>query len=212
MKYYDITPLVSEQLGVFPGDKPYKIDTSMSFENNDNIKLSAVSTTVHLGAHVDAPSHYHPEGENIAERSLDYYMGMCQVISVKTAMGQRIVPDDILKVKIQAPRVLFKTGSFPNPNNWNSDFCSLSAELIEELAEKGVSLVGIDTPSIDPESSKELPAHNKVYELNMAILEGVDLSEVPDGVYDLLALPLKLKGLDASPVRAILFETGALRL
>ena len=105
---------------------------------------------------------------------------------------------------IKAPRVLFRTDSFSKPDQWNDDFNSLSPELIDWLSSLGVRLVGIDTPSVDPSDSKDLPSHQALYRNDMAVLEGILLSEVPDGLYNLIALPLRIKGADASPVRAIL--------
>ena len=109
-------------------------------------------------------------------------------------------------VPIAAPRVLFRTGSYPDPTHFNADFCSLSPALIEKLAGEGVRLVGIDTPSIDPADSKDLPSHAMVAAHDLAILEGIVLDHVDDGVYTLVALPLRLEGADASPVRAILLD------
>ena len=102
------------------------------------------------------------------------------------------------------PRVLVATGTFPDPNHFNEDFAALSPELIDHLHGQGVQLVGIDTPSVDLFESKELPAHRRVLRQKMAILEGLVLAEVPPGMYELIALPLKLVGFDASPVRAVL--------
>ena len=111
-----------------------------------------------------------------------------------------------LKTPILAPRVLFRTGTYPDPNTFNSDFASLSPALIEWLASEGVRMVGIDTPSIDPAESKDLPSHAMVAAHNLAILEGIVLESVADGVYTLVALPLRIVGADASPVRAILVD------
>lgn len=204
MKIIDISPEISEKIAVWPGDTPYKREVLMDVNKGDSFGLSRITSTLHLGAHTDAPNHY-GRGEGISERSLNYYFGPCQVVSVSVSRGERIVMDHLPEIK--APRVLFKTGSFPDPNNWNNDFCSLSPELIDFLAEKNVLLVGIDTPSIDPFESKELETHLRVKKHNMAILEGVVLDGVRQGLYTLSALPLKLKGADASPVRAILMET-----
>jgi arylformamidase len=111
---------------------------------------------------------------------------------------------------ILAPRLLFKTGSFPDanayPERFESDFNALSSELIDTLAAQGVVLFGIDTPSIDSADSKTLEAHQAVYRNDAAVLEGLQLKHVPDGVYNLIALPLKLEGADASPVRAVLLR------
>src|SRR5262249_43911557 len=159
--------------------------------------------TVHLGAHADAPSHYGADAPAIDARSLDFYLGPCQVVRVPAARGTRLGPDD-LKATISAPRVLLATGTYPDPEAFNTDFAALSPALVEELHALGVKLIGIDTPSVDLFDSKDLPAHRTFLRLDMAILEGLVLRDVPEGVYELIALPLRLVGFDASPVRAIL--------
>lgn len=205
MEYIDISPLISEKLAVFPGDTNFSQEVVLDFKQS-NLFLSTIHTTTHLGAHVDAPNHYHFDGCDISERNLDYYLGFCQVISVNVSSGSRIFPHDIENVSIKAPRVLFKTNSFLNPNKWHENFTALSPELIEYLVTQKVILVGIDTPSIDPFVSEELEAHQAVYKNDLAILEGIILEHVQDGIYTLIALPLKIKGGDASPVRAILLK------
>jgi arylformamidase len=208
-EFFDISPEISEATAVFPGDTPYSRKVALDFKKGDNLVLSSIQTSVHIGAHTDAPNHYNsdPASEGIGARSLSYYLGPAQVIALQLPRDQRIEPKDIAHVKIAARRVLFKTGSFPDPNNWNGDFNALSAPLVEELAAKGVVLVGIDTPSIDPSEDKRLEAHEAIHKNNMAILEGIVLTKVPEGLYTLAALPLKLKGADASPVRAVLWRT-----
>jgi len=204
--YYDISPEISEKTAVFPGDQPYQRKIQLGFGKGDHLGLSSIRTTVHIGAHADAPSHYHPKGAPIDARNLDFYFGPCQVISAGKSKGGRLTTSDIALTALKAPRVLFKTGSFPNPNRWTNDFNSLSPELIEILAKKKVKLIGIDTPSIDPWDSKKLESHRAVFKADMAILEGLTLAGVPDGRYQLMALPLRLKGADASPVRAVLVK------
>lgn len=204
MKYIDISPIITPEIAVFKGDKEFERNILLDFKQGHNLLLSSIHTTVHVGAHTDAPNHYHPDGEDIADRDLNYYIGDCQVISVDLERGKRIYPEDLQNIEIKAERVLFKTNSFPDPNNWNGDFNSLSPELIKYLVDKKVILVGIDTPSVDPSDSKDLESHNEIYKNNLAILEGIVLSNVEDGFYELIALPLKIKGADASPVRAIL--------
>ncbi len=206
MEYIDISPIITPKIAVFPGDTEFKRDILLDFKTGYNLLLSSITSTVHLGAHTDAPNHYHPDGDDIASRDLNFYIGNCQIITVNIERGKRIYPHDIKNVKIEAPRIIFKTGSFPDPDNWNHDFNSLSPELISYLVGKKVILVGIDTPSVDPADSKELETHNTIYKNNLAILEGVVLEDVSDGNYILIALPLKIKEGDASPVRAILLK------
>ena len=206
MELIDITPLVSSKIAVFPGDTPFEQSVLCSFEGGQNFRLSKIQSTVHLGAHADAPNHYDSRGSDISTRSLDYYFGPVQVIEVKIPRGTTIKPSDFSSVTIQAPRILFKTNSFPDPEKWNSDFNSLSPELICFLASKNVKLVGIDTPSVDLADEKVLKTHHEIFKNDMAILEGLDLSHVSPGLYTLAAFPLKLSGLDASPVRAVLIK------
>jgi arylformamidase len=178
----------------------------MSWSKGDHLTLSAINATVHLGAHVDGPNHYDPSGVAIDQRPLSLYYGLAQVIEVDVSAGARILPEDVT-VAIEATRVLFRTKTYPDPNHFNRDFASLSPQLVDWLAERGVRLVGIDTPSIDLCDDKELLSHSRVAAHDMAILEGIVLSEVEPGTYTLIALPLALAGADASPVRAVLIDS-----
>ena len=215
-KLYDISPVISERIGVFPGDVSFRRNVSLDFKTGDNLVLSSIQTTLHLGAHTDGPSHYSSTGMGIGERDPWIYMGRCLVLHAKANRGGRVGRQHLASAwqtakEWPAERILVRTESFPNPEKWNSDFCSFDPSLIEEWAHAGVKLIGIDTPSIDPESSKGLESHQVVAKHNMAILEGVVLTAVPEGLYTLIALPLKIEGADAAPVRAVLIE-GADRL
>ena len=200
---YDITPSITPKLAVWPGDTPASREVLCDIARDDNITLSTLRATVHLGAHADGPNHYGKDAPAIDERSLDYYLGPCQVIRVNVARVTRILPS-MVRAELTTPRVLFATETYPDPQNWNSDFAALSVELIDLLHDRGVITVGIDTPSVDLFESKDLPAHKAILRHNMAILEGLVLKDVPEGMYELIALPLSLAGFDASPVRAIL--------
>jgi arylformamidase len=200
---YDITPLISERLQVWPGDTPPSRQVLCDMKQGSNLTLSTLHATVHLGAHADAPSHYGRDAPAIHERSLDYYLGPCQVIRV-AATRRAVLTPEALPGRVAAARVLLATGTYPDPEHFNEDFAALSPELVDWLHAQGVRLVGIDTPSVDPFESKDLPAHHRFLAHDMAILEGLVLTDVPEGVYELIALPLKLAGFDASPVRAVL--------
>ncbi|MHA7841438.1 MAG: cyclase family protein [Gammaproteobacteria bacterium] len=205
MDIIDISPTLEKNLAVFPGDVPFQLQRSHDMQQQDNFTLSSITTTLHAGAHTDAPCHYHKEGIDMASTSLNPYIGPCQVVDVSAYNTvERLLPQHIAIDTITAPRVLFYTHSFTNPNRWQDDFTALSPELIHQLAEKNVQLVGIDTPSIDPANSKTLDSHQAIYQHHMAILEGITLQDVNPGLYTLVALPLKIAGGDASPVRAIL--------
>ena len=207
---HDITPPITERLKVWPGDTPLSREVLCEIgpptgpiKLVSNITLAPRRATVHLGAHADAPSHYGADAPAIHERSLDYYLGPCQVVRVAVPRGTRVTPD-LLPQPVRAERVLIATGTFPDPEQFNTDFAALSPELVRRLHEQGVRLVGIDTPSVDLFDSKDLPTHHEFLRCDLAILEGLVLRDVPEGVYELIALPLKLVGFDASPVRAVL--------
>ena len=202
-RFWDISPKVNAHTPVWPGDKSFARESSLDVNGGDHLTLSAIHTTLHVGAHTDAPNHFQSGQAGIDAVDLFRYWGSCQVISVRPERGV-ILPKDV-STPIRASRILFKTSSFQAQGEFNQSFTSLSPELIQWLGGHGVCLVGTDSPSIDAFQSKELPAHKMTLEYSMAILEGVDLEEVPDGCYRLQALPLPLTDADASPVRAVLY-------
>ncbi len=211
MKYYDISPLLSEKSAVFPGDTAFKRKVAMDYKTGHHITLSSIETTLHIGAHADAPSHYHADGDSIEKRNIEVYFGRCQIVDAKAPLGERVQLKHFSGLDIQASRVLIKTNSIRDNDQWTDDFNSLSVELVEHFYSKGVRLIGLDTPSIDPEDSKDLPSHKSIFKHDMSILEGLNLKDVPEGLYFLSALPLKIKNADSSPVRAVLWDLDFLK-
>jgi len=203
MSLIDISPLVHDGIDVWPGDVPFRARKSLEIKHGANLDLGAMETTFHVGAHADAANHYVEDGADAASMPLGHYYGPCQVIEVDVGRGRRIFPRD-LPCTVEAPRVLLKTGTFPDPDAWNDDFAALSPEVVGQLAVQDVVLVGIDTPSVDPFDDKELLSHKALHEHGMANLEGLVLDHVRPGLYTLIALPLRIRGADASPVRAVL--------
>lgn len=200
---HDITPPVSRALAVWPGDTPPERQVLLDMQRGDNLTLSTLRATVHLGAHADAPSHYGRDAPSIEDRPPEPYLGPCRVIRAAVDRGTRIGVD-VLPPDLGVERVLFATGTFPDPTRFNEDFAALEPALVAELHRRGIRLAGIDTPSVDLFDSKDLPAHGAFLAHDMAILEGLVLDGIPEGIYELIALPLRLVGFDASPVRAIL--------
>jgi arylformamidase len=200
---YDITPPISANLAVWPGDTPMTREVLMDMKAGDHLTLSTIHATVHLGAHADGPNHYAQDSDGIETANLESYLGRCRVVRVEVGRGERITPDHVPPGP-DSPRILFATGTYPDPEHFNDDFAALSPELVTRLHRSGVILVGLDTPSIDPFRSRKLESHAACAACEMAILEGLVLSHVPEGEYELIALPLKLKRFDASPVRAVL--------
>jgi arylformamidase len=208
-RIYDISPPITDRLAVWPGDTPLSREILCDVARGDTVTLSTLRATVHLGAHADGPNHYAPVppgAPGIGERSLHHYLGPCRVVDAAVAPGSRVRAEDLRGGvgAVTEPRVLIRTGTFPDPERWNSDFAALDPTLVEALAARGVVTVGIDTPSVDAQDSKDLPAHRACLRHDLAILEGLVLAGVPEGRYELIALPLRLIGFDASPVRAVL--------
>jgi arylformamidase len=199
----DISPVISPRIAVWPGDQAFSRAVNLAIARGHNIDLSAITTTVHVGAHADAPSHYAGDGATIDQVPLEAYYGPCRVMEVSVPPGARITPDDLLR-EPDAPRLLLRTRTFPDPETFNTDFASLSPGLVDFLAARSVVLVGIDTPSVDPFDDRELLAHHALLRHGMANLEGLLLGHVPAGRYTLIALPLRIEGADGAPVRAAL--------
>ena len=201
----DISPLLSARIAVFPGDTPFARTQLMHVDEGQHISLSSLTTTVHVGSHADAPIHYGKGGRTIEAQPLDLYVGPCIVVRVEGALGRAITAQDLAgRVPFGTERLIIATGTFPNPEHWNPDFASLDPALIPWLHMRGVRLVAIDTPSVDRGDSKDLPTHAQFFAHDISIIEGVVLTGVAEGHYELIALPLRIEGADASPVRAIL--------
>lgn len=200
---WDITPPVSAATPVWPGDTPVSTAPTWEIGGGCPVKVSKITMSTHTGAHCDAPSHYDPAGAAIDAVPLDAYLGACRVVDCTGV--KRVEPEHVAAVLDGIPpRVLFRSYARAPVHRWDSDFASVAASTVALLAEHGVRLIGIDTPSLDPQESKSMDAHNAVRKHGMAILEGIVLDDVPAGDYELIALPLKLAGMDASPVRAVL--------
>jgi arylformamidase len=200
---WDISPSISPAIPTWPGDTQFHAETTWQIGDGCPVKVSRITLSTHTGAHCDAPSHYDPQGASIESVSLAPYIGPCRVIE---CIGARVIEPRHIAHALSGlpPRVLLRTNACSPKTQWDPGFCSVAPETIALLAENGVMLIGIDTPSLDPQDSKSMDAHHTMNAHKMAILEGIMLDDVPAGDYELIALPLKLQGMDASPVRAVL--------
>jgi arylformamidase len=203
-RLWDISQPLHATLPVWPGDTAFAAETTWAHGPDCPVQVSKITLSTHTGAHADAPVHYDPAGATAEAMDLERYLGPCRVIDARHCR-EFVRPHDVALSDLP-PRVLFRTFERFPADRWVSDFTAIAPELIDALADRGVLLVGSDAPSMDPENSKDLPAHNAIRRRGMSILEGLVLDEAPFGDYELIALPLPLKGLDASPVRAVLRE------
>jgi len=206
--FWDISPPVAQDSPVFPGDTPYSQRWCATIAPGCPVNVSALTLSPHVGAHADAPLHYDAQGAAIGAVGLDAFIGPCRVIHA-IGCGARIEWQHVAHAMQDAsrpplpPRVLVRTYA-QAPRQWDNDLTAYAPETVERLADLGVRLIGIDTASIDPADSKQLPSHNVIRRRDMRVLENLVLDDVPEGDYELIALPLKLMQADASPVRAIL--------
>ena len=203
-RIWDISPPVHAGAPVFPGDTPYAQHWSAEIGPGCPVNVSALTLSPHVGAHADAPLHYDPAGAAIGALDLSPYLGPCRVIH---AIGVRpLLLWEHLAHAVQGlpPRVLVRTYARMPVEAWDSQLAAFAPDTVERLADAGVQLIGIDTASIDPAESKTLDSHQVIRRRGLRVLENLVLDDVPEGDYELIALPLKLMSADASPVRAVL--------
>lgn len=205
MTIIDISRTLSPAIAVWPGDTPFQIRTTMTREEGASVNLTTLTLSAHTGSHADAPYHYTDEGTTLEAVSLEPFWGPAQVVTVEKE-GGALTPDDFAGYEIgRAPRLLVHSATSElDPTRFPEQYVYPSPELAAFLGERGVILYGTDAPSMDAVDSKRLPGHNALHQQGIAILEGLDLSRAADGLYELVALPLKIAGGDGSPVRAAL--------
>lgn len=200
----DISQPLAPGVAVFPGDAPYTEDWTFRMGPGCPVNVGRASLSVHCGTHADAPLHYDPQGAAVGGLALEPYVGPCRVIDARGS-GPLCEADEIARALAGAPpRVLLRLSEGHDAMRWPAGFRALSPDLVDWLADRGAILVGIDTPSVDPETSKTLAAHQACRRAGLRILENLVLAHVEPGDYELIALPLKFANLDASPVRAVL--------
>jgi arylformamidase len=207
LRIWDISPPVHAGSPVFPGDAAFSSVWAARITPSCPVNVSTLTLSPHTGAHADAPLHYGDEGAAIGALDLAPFLGPCRVIHaigvtpliewqhIAHAVGNGL-----------PPRVLVRTYQAAPLDRWDDALAAYAPATIEGLADLGVTLIGIDTASIDPAASKTLDSHQVIRRRGLRVLENLLLDGVPEGDYELIALPLKLSTADASPVRAILRE------
>jgi arylformamidase len=203
-RIWDISPPVAPGSPVFPGDTPYEQHWSATLGPGCPVNVSSITLSPHVGAHADAPLHYDAQGASIGTVDLEPYLGPCRVIHA-LGCGPLVQWEHLRHAARELPaRVLVRTYERMPVDRFDGALAAYAPKTIEKLAALGVKLVGIDTASIDPAESKTLDSHQVIRRLGLRVLENLVLDNVPEGDYELIALPLKLMTADASPVRAVL--------
>ncbi len=203
MAIYDVTLPLSAALAGWPGDAPYRFEWTCTKAGGASVNVGQVSCSIHSGTHIDAPYHFDDAGATTERLPLTPYLGPARLVDVT---GKALIRrSDLAEVDFAGtPRLLLRTRAWTDRGRFPDAIPVLDEDVPAWLAERGVILLGLDVPSVDVLDSKTLPVHHALGRHGVAILESLDLSAVPEGVYELIALPLKLVGADGSPVRAVL--------
>jgi arylformamidase len=203
MKLIDISRKLGRNVPTWPGDTPFSFQIEWSKADSGSVNVGKVEMSTHTGTHVDAPFHFDDQGKRIYDLDLNLYVGRALVVDMRNK--ESVGASDFHGLDLQAvERVILRTDSWEDPSQFPERITYLRPDLASYLGEKGVRLIGVDVPSVDPLDSKELPAHHSLHENGIHILEAVNLQHVEPGLYELIALPLPLVEADGSPVRAVL--------
>ncbi|EIM08289.1 kynurenine formamidase [Planococcus antarcticus DSM 14505] len=202
-KIIDISMELSDMTPEWPGDAPFSYELSVTKQQSGSVNIGKLQTSTHIGTHVDAPFHYDEQGLKVHELPLDIYLSKAQVMDVSGF--DKISSSDLEPLGEGVTALLLKTLAWKDRYEFPGKWPVFDDSIAEWMADNKVRLLGVDVPSVDPETSKELPMHQAMNRHQRFILEGIVLDDVAEGVYQLAALPLKIKGAEGSPVRAILY-------
>jgi arylformamidase len=210
MSIIDISRTLRSDIAVWPGDTPFDLAVTLDRRAGAAVNLTTLTVSAHTGTHVDAPFHFTDDGLRLDEVDLRPYWGPAHVVTVRRSAGP-LTPADFDGVDWSGvERLLVHSEvSALDPAVFPQEYVYPTPELADFLGGLGIILYGADSPSMDSVDSKDLPGHHALLRNNIAILEGLALGQAPDGLYELVALPLKIGGGDGSPVRALLRPLAA---
>ncbi|RIW32257.1 arylformamidase [Bacillus salacetis] len=205
MKLIDISQRLNNSTPVWPGDTPFSFSLNWSKSETGSVNVGNVRFSAHTGTHIDAPFHFDDNGRKVAELPLENFFGRALVVEIsgKESIGAEEL--DGLDFK-GATKLLIRTGSWMDKSVFPDEITYLRENIGPLLKQKGIKLIGVDVPSVDPLDSKELPAHHSLQRNGIGILEGIDLDGVEEKIYELASFPLSIEGADGCPVRAVLID------
>jgi len=209
MKIFDISRPLFNGLAPWPGDTAFQFELKWKMAEGASVNVGAVTMGVHNGSHADAPFHFQQGARTIEQMPLEIYLGDAVVVDLASKFdtdrtGQITIGD--LESSPEAPRLLLKTGVWRDSKVFPAWIPVIAPDVAEWLGKRNVKLLGLDLPSVDPIEAKVLVNHHALTAAGIAIVESLDLSEVAAGTYHFSALPLRINGGDAAPVRAILWR------
>lgn len=202
-EWIDISQTLSPRIAHWPGDTPFQFNTPVTKVQTGSVNIGKLTMSPHTGTHVDAPFHFDDDGETVEAINVNLYIGEAKMIDLTGV--KRLTVDTIRKCDLNGvKRLLIKSRNEVNEEQFPANYMVIDEDVPPYLRDCGVRLVGVDAPSVDPVDSKQLLAHHALHANGIFILENIVLTGVVPGMYDLIALPLKIKGADGSPVRAVL--------
>jgi arylformamidase len=204
-KIIDVTVPLSSDIPAYPGDPPFQLDSTHRIADGELYNATRVSMGVHCGTHVDAPYHFLADGGSVDTLPLEILMGKARVVEVQAR--DKIERTDLEELDLRADlRVLIKTrmSGQLRGGTFQQDFVYLTPDAAVYLVQAGLKLVGIDYLSVEKYGSTDFAAHHALLEAGVVIVEGLDLSAVEPGEYDMTCLPLRIVGADGSPARVVL--------
>ena len=205
-RLHDISQRLRPALPVWPGDVAVAVDVTAAVSAGSSVTLHRLTVSTQAGTHAECSRHVRDDAPALDELALSAFLGECEVRDVRAARD-RVLPADVLdRLPARVERVLLRTLPNSDWERWPEGFTALAPELIDALAARGCRLIGTDAPSIDPQTCTALRSHHAAHRAGMAILEGLVLDHIAEGRYELIALPLPLAGIEATPVRAVLWE------
>jgi arylformamidase len=205
--YHDVSLTLSPSIVVYPGDSPLRITERFQMARGNMVNVSILEMSSHTGTHIDAPKHFLDDGATVDELPLDRFLGRAKVLDLTGA--DAIGASDLARHAIETgDRILLKTkgSAFLEGPQFRADFAHLTPDGARHLADIGIRTLGIDYLSIDPFDSHDFPAHHTLLARGIVIIEGLSLGRVAAGEYEMVALPLKIRGGNGSPVRVVLIE------
>jgi len=204
---FDISLELSGDTLLYPGDPAWHSLPHKAISAGDSCNVSKISLGSHTATHVDSPLHFIPDGKGLSELPLEPYIGKARVLYFPgcSEISRELLLDKDIS---EGGRILFKTRSseFWQEKQFRQDYVGIAPDAAEYLVAKKVALIGVDYLSVESYKRPGAPTHKILLGAGIAVLEGLNLSAVEEGEYELIALPLKIKNGDGSPVRAILIK------
>ncbi|MGW6191918.1 arylformamidase [Bacillus cereus] len=202
-QWIDISQPLNNDIATWPGDTPFSYEVSWAKKDSGSVNVGKLTMSIHTGTHIDAPFHFDNDGKKVLDLDIQVYVGIARVIDVSGI--ESIGKKELERFNLEGvERLLLRTSSHGKAQEFPEEIPYLCADIADFLSSKGIRLIGVDVPSVDPLDDKELTAHHQLFKHGIHILENVVLDHVADGDYELIALPLALTDADGSPVRAVI--------